>query len=502
MLKNIFVAKRLHKALGIVFAFVIIIFSLSGIILNHRHFFRNIDFKRKYLPQSYKYNNWNNNLIRGTISYDGINTIVYGSEGIFCLNNRLNSLRSLNAGIPTSSEGKDIYSMTQTQDGEIFAVSSYNIYRYDTDRWERFEKKDLRGRFTNVTTRADSLIITSRDNIYVLKKPYTSIKKIVLPPDKNTKYRMSLFRFVWFLHSGEMFGIAGKLFVDFIAVVFVVISLTGLTFTVVFGILKRNKSEKNKQNNVNKKILAKSIRLHNNLGKGLLYVLIFVVITGGFLRPPLMLALIKGELPAIPFTHFDTPNTWKDKLRFVRYDEDFNDWILYTSDGLFSLKTLDSKPERIDCSTPISVMGINVMTKTDNKWLIGSFEGLYMWDRKTNKTTDFFNGKDVKRKKGLVPPSFENMITGIIKTNDGNIYPVRYDKGLDSGLCVAMPENLSDVASISLWNLALEIHSGRIFKPFIGKFQVLYIFISSVSIVVVLITGFRVYNKRYKKRKT
>lgn len=502
MSKGIFGAKRLHKVLGIVFSFIIIFFSLSGIILNHRYFFRNFDVKRKYLPDSYSYKNWNNNSIRGSLAFDSLSTLIYGSEGVFLFDNDTKLVRPLNAGIPISSENKDIYSLTKTDDGSIFAVSSYNIYRYCNGVWRNFEIKGTEGRFTNIISRGDSLIITSRDNVYVSVKPYTASKKITIKSIDDGKYRMTLFRFVWFLHSGEMFGIFGKLIVDFIAVLFILISLSGLVYTLVLGSLKRNKREKS--DNLRKakiNIVVKSIKLHNRLGKGFIYVFLFTVITGGFLRPPLMLAIIKGKVPAVKFSHFDTPNTWKDKLRFVRYDDEFDDWIVYSSDGLMSLKTMDSKPIKIACSTPVSVMGINVMMKDGNEWLIGSFEGLYRWNRKTNRTVDFFSGKEVEAKKGLNPPSFENMITAVISGFDDIKYPVKYDLGLSGILDIDMPASLCDNASISLWNLALEVHSGRIFKPFIGKFQVLYIFTSSILIVVVLISGLRVYNRRYRKQK-
>lgn len=42
--------------------------------------------------------------------------------------------------------------------------------------------------------------------------------------------KVTLFRTVWMLHSGELFGTAGKLVVDAVAVVLVLLCLTGLAY--------------------------------------------------------------------------------------------------------------------------------------------------------------------------------------------------------------------------------------------------------------------------------
>ena len=55
-------------------------------------------------------------------------------------------------------------------------------------------------------------------------------------------------------------------------------------------------------------------------------------------------------------------NEWKDMLRAIRYDINNKSWLIYTSDGMYEFKDLEtseilSKPN----TPPISVMGLNVM---------------------------------------------------------------------------------------------------------------------------------------------
>lgn len=47
--------KKHHKWFGLIFAFFIILFGASGIVLNHRQFFSDYQISRKWLPDAYRY---------------------------------------------------------------------------------------------------------------------------------------------------------------------------------------------------------------------------------------------------------------------------------------------------------------------------------------------------------------------------------------------------------------------------------------------------------------
>ena len=51
--------KKHHKWFGIIFAFFMLMFWLSGIVLNHRELVANINIDRSFLPVDYRYNKWN-----------------------------------------------------------------------------------------------------------------------------------------------------------------------------------------------------------------------------------------------------------------------------------------------------------------------------------------------------------------------------------------------------------------------------------------------------------
>ena len=59
--------KKHHKWFGIIFAFFMLMFCLSGIVLNHRELVADINVGRDYLPDDYKYKDWNLGLFRGSV---------------------------------------------------------------------------------------------------------------------------------------------------------------------------------------------------------------------------------------------------------------------------------------------------------------------------------------------------------------------------------------------------------------------------------------------------
>jgi hypothetical protein len=64
--------RKQHKWLGIGMSFFMLMFCLSGILLNHRSLIKDVDVSRKYLPSRYEFKNWNGGLLRGTLALDEI----------------------------------------------------------------------------------------------------------------------------------------------------------------------------------------------------------------------------------------------------------------------------------------------------------------------------------------------------------------------------------------------------------------------------------------------
>lgn len=52
---------------------------------------------------------------------------------------------------------------------------------------------------------------------------------------------------------------------------------------------------------------------------------------------------------------------------------------------------------------------------------------------------------------------------------------------------------------MSLWNLSLEIHTGRFFQVFLGDFYILIVPLAGLAAMTVVISGYLLWRKRYKK---
>lgn len=72
-----------------------LLFCVSGILLNHRSLVKNVNVSRKYLPSRYEYHDWNGGLLRGTTDIGHLprsvsagaadscrHLLIYGSGGI------------------------------------------------------------------------------------------------------------------------------------------------------------------------------------------------------------------------------------------------------------------------------------------------------------------------------------------------------------------------------------------------------------------------------------
>ena len=87
-------------------------------------------------------------------------------------------------------------------------------------------------KLTDIASHGDTLVVLSRSYAYISVPPYKNFRRVQLGAPKNYKQRVTLFRTIWLLHSGELFGSAGKVAVDFIAVILVLLCITGVVFAI------------------------------------------------------------------------------------------------------------------------------------------------------------------------------------------------------------------------------------------------------------------------------
>ena len=143
----------------------------------------------------------------------------------------------------------------------------------------------------------------------------------------------------------------------------------------------------------------------------------------------------------------------------------------------------------------MSVMGINVMEqRTNGEWLIGSFSGLYVWNRANGNIKDYFTNRKPAPIKGI--PISEHAISGYAKDFETNNGAVDYYKGTNA---IAMPNGMKTLP-MSLRNVCVEVHTGRIYT-FLGMGTIFYISIMGLALAWCLWSGWKVRRRKRKSRK-
>lgn len=547
-LKYNFTWKKYHRWLGLVLSVFMLVFCVSGIILNHREVFSGCEVSRKWFPASYYIKNFNNGVVKGTVvkksaahslsSENCDSVLVYGCAGVFLTDSRLSTWQDFNAGLPESIDERNVRHVVKAKDGSLWCAALRDVYRYDENshRWKKVELSGNEERIMDVALAKDSMTVVAltRSRVFTIVPfvQYGEIVKIgksssetyrveskIIPAPKKYEPKTTLFKLVWHLHSGEFFGLPGKLVVDAIALVLIVLSITGiLLFILPYGIRRAKKlAAKARMKRLGKQF-AWNMKWHNKIGYVTIVLTLWIAITGMCLRPPLMVPLVLSKLPQAVG---EDGNVWQDKLRAIRWDAVQGDWLVSTSEGFLRVdEDFSQAPKMLpdDECPKLSPMGVTVW-ESDGKggWIVGSFRGIYRWNpvnHSLNQILDYFTGKP-SEETSMIPIS-DNLVCGYSEDFLGG-KPLVFDfakgvedaKGQAVALCNDEPkksrneESMSDLicetAPMSLWNVALELHVGRCYSPFLGPLSDLFVFLSGLLITLVLLSGYIISHRRRKK---
>ncbi|HEY3388188.1 MAG TPA: PepSY-associated TM helix domain-containing protein [Prolixibacteraceae bacterium] len=495
--------RKLHKWPGIIIAIFAIHFAFSGIIMNHRNLFSGVDVSRKWMPRSYEYQKWNQAAVRGGLNIGKDSLLFFGNIGVWIKSDQ--GFTDYNQGFPGGIDNRKINQLIRFRD-KLIAATQFGLFqRSTTDKeWKLIPTPVDGQRLVDLFLRKDTLMILSR-NILLKTTDLTQFTASTLPAPEGYTRSAGLFNTLWELHSGELFGIVGKLLVDILGLVTILLSITGLLHFFFPKLIKRRKRITGTSGNL-PSAFRLNLRWHNVVGYIFVLFLIINTTAGIFLRPPLLIPIVNSKVGIIPGSHLDNNNPWHDKLRKGTWSEQLGIFIISTSDGFYAADANLTKPMvRFDSQPPVSLMGCNVLESLDStRYLIGSFSGMYIWDAVNGEVSDFFTGKGYQAPTGMSRPVSDNMVAGYIKNNKNGQWVFDYNNGIEAinnATAWDMPTEVKSKSPISLWNLSLEIHTGRILEQFIGMFYLLYIPFAGICVLMVLISGFFVWLFAHRKKK-
>ena len=494
--------RRLHKWPGIIITIFAIHFAFSGIIMNHRSLFSGVDVSRKWLPRSYEYQNWNQAAVRGgfVIGHDSL--LIFGNIGAWIKTKQ--GYVDYNQGFPKGIDNRKINQLIRFR-GNLIAATQFGLFKRNklTNEWQVVSIPINGPRLVDLFVKRDTMIILSR-NYMIKSADLIHFETITLPAPQGYTGRAGLFNTFWELHSGELFGTVGKLLVDLLGFVTILLSITGLLHFVFPKLIRRRKRITGNSGNL-PATFRLNLRWHNVAGYIFVLFLVINTIAGIFLRPPLLIPIVNARVGIIPGSHLDNDNPWHDKLRRGTWNERSGIYIISTSEGFYSAgENLSGPMIPFDSQPPVSLMGCNVLEQVDStKYLVGSFSGMFVWDAMNGEVSDFFTGKGYEPHIGMSRPVSDHMVSGYIHDNKNRQWIFDYNNGIDvlnSSTTWEMPAVVKARSPISLWNLSLEIHTGRILEQFIGVFYLLYIPVAGICFLMVLISGFFVWFLSHRRK--
>ncbi|MBS2211719.1 PepSY domain-containing protein [Carboxylicivirga mesophila] len=492
--------RKYHKWAGIILCFFLILFSFSGILLNHRQAISSIDIPRQYLSESYQYDNWNNAAIKGSIKLDSTQSIFFGNIGCWALSSATNEWTDFNQGFDKGIDKRKVTSMLLTNNQRLFAGTLFGLYEFCNNRWNYISLDIENEHITDLIEHKQQLLVLTRSELAKFDLTSNSYQFMQLPAPNDFDGKSSLFKTIWLLHSGEVLGFSGKIIVDIIAIIIIFLSVTGIIWFLSPSLIKQRK-KRQRSASKHKQLFRFSVKWHNKIGYYAVILLVFTTFTGMFLRPPLLIAIANAQVKSIPFTVLDSPNAWYDQLRAIRYNQKYDVFFVSTSKGMYALTADFAEMVKVPNQPPVSVMGINVFEeKSEEHYLIGSFSGLYLWNPFDNSCFNYITRQPHKANTGMSRPIGTHMATGYYQDGPREVY-FDYNSGAQmltqGSYFYPMQESIKNAAPVSLWNAALEIHTGRIFQDLIGSFYILIVPIIGLTTIALLLSGLWIYIKKF-----
>src|SRR5690606_24886000 len=318
--------------------------------------------------------------VRGSAEIDSTSTLMYGNIGIWKTDDDFKTFDDFNQGFPKGIDNRKIYSVIYYKN-MLFAGTQLGLYKRNAgSEWEKIKLSVQEDRIADLALKNDTLLVLTRH--YLLKSANgIDFETIQLPEPIGYQRKTGLFETFWQLHSGELLGLPGKLLVDLLGLVTILLSVTGLLHF-FFPKIIRNRKKKAKE--VSGLVAVKKTNLHWHNVVGYIFVAFLIINTfaGMHLRPPLLIAIASKQVGIIPGTHMDSPNPWFDKLRRVQWNDVTKQYIFSTADGFyFAEESLTKTLQPAFSQPPVSVMGCNVFKPIGDKiYLVGSFSGMYLWN--------------------------------------------------------------------------------------------------------------------------
>ena len=237
--------KKYHKWPALIISFILIYYAVSGILMNHRKLISGMDISRKLLPKNYKYNNWNQAALKGNLQLSKDSIFLYGNIGVWLTDSTYSEFIDFNNGFPKGMDNRKIFDLHLSSNGNLYAATLFGLYCFnlELEQWQKFSLDVDIERFVSVLSHDNWIIAMNRSYVFraLDEGIHSKFEKLELKTPSGYKNDVGLFETMWQIHSGEIFGLSGKLFVDFMGILVLALSVTGIIYFFSTRIIRRRK---------------------------------------------------------------------------------------------------------------------------------------------------------------------------------------------------------------------------------------------------------------------
>ncbi len=499
------ISKWLHKYIGLFLLVFLLWMSVSGVLLNHRDLISGFSVPGWLVPPQYDISNWNRSALTTVIFSGQHPSLAFGSgkQGIWKSSDAGRTFQPFMDGLPDSRYyRKTAHMLLMTADsGDEWLLAGTNRGLYERalnhGSWRQISLGSEIKPVKKILHIDHQVVVLTESRAY---SSGANPGELRFEPARFTRdvqnSSVSLIDLFFHLHDGRIWGLPGKLLFDAVGLILFFLSLSA--FYSWYYPWKRRR-EKTNGVRTNPGVLRRAfkwfLKYHLKLGIWTAAILLIIGGTGIFMRPPLLAALADGKISGKWYPGMLPDNPWHEKIHNALYDSVEHRIVVDAKDGMWAGPADFSGPFReIELPVPIFIMGATVFEpKGTGGYLVGSFGGIYYYDRAAHKSVDVFTGRKVEFASALRPAKL--MVTGYFETPHGEPFVTTHREGLlplgktRRNNRFALPDEMTSGFRMPLWNFLFEIHNGRIFEHFIGSWYILLAPLGAFLFVLITLSG-------------
>jgi len=187
------------------------------------------------MADEYKYRNWNNAAIKSSLEIGGDSVLIYGNTGIWLTTDNYLTFTDFNQGFDNGIDNRKIFSMIKTLTGDLYAGTLFGLFYRDqiNKKWLKIDLPVDNEQVTALLEVDKQLMVMTRSLLLeAIEKPGIShaplsFNSLTLLPPLRYDNKTGLFKTLWVIHSGEIYGVVGKLIIDLLGLLVVVLTITG-----------------------------------------------------------------------------------------------------------------------------------------------------------------------------------------------------------------------------------------------------------------------------------